>query len=329
MVLDYWWLNLQSLAVVAICHRITGTHGRGDTVIFPDELQTWSMSMKTGLAPEDKKMSMTSKKANRRPTQQDTNENTIMEMIKVIKDIEGESANEIPLINELMGIMKNESRKPIAVNRNQGFLASNQFSGPDFDKQLKEILSANGIETDLPFDCGRHPKSPSGPLASKAEPYPWIAALGSREDGHFHYRCIGLIITNNHILTDADCAKSPNIGTPPFVRGALHTAPASSNLQLTEPYIGSLQAYLKFGDRTNTTIPNNALALLEIMLNTLCDYVPATGWRARYAPPTANKICKGPCIILVGNFDESSSRSHRLYRKLSMWCFRLLGAAAC
>lgn len=55
----------------------------------------------------------------------------------------------------------------------------------------------------------QNPLQPNDQLGTSE--LPWLVALGSREDGRFFYRCPGLIITNFHVLTDADCTASPNM----------------------------------------------------------------------------------------------------------------------
>lgn len=78
-----------------------------------------------------------------------------------------------------------------------------------FLDRVKDVLAASGIELVLPLDCGRNPLNTTAAL--EGGQLPWLVALGSRENGRFHYRCTGVIITNFHVLTDADCVASPHI----------------------------------------------------------------------------------------------------------------------
>ncbi|XP_042237839.1 clotting factor B-like [Homarus americanus] len=86
--------------------------------------------------------------------------------------------------------------------------SSSNHTAKKFLSRVKALLVASGIELILPLDCGRNPLNSTQVLG---EPLPWVVALGSREDGRFHYRCTGVIITNFHVLTDADCVASPHI----------------------------------------------------------------------------------------------------------------------
>ncbi|XP_064078324.1 uncharacterized protein LOC135195782 [Macrobrachium nipponense] len=134
-------------------------------------------------------------------------ENTIEEMVDVMNKSE-EVGSDDPLMNDLMEIKKEmNNTKEVTVRTGTPSAAAET---PDrFMDRVKELLAASGIEAQLPLDCGRNPLSPGDPL--NQEPLPWVVALGSREDGRFHYRCTGAVIDPFHVLTDAECVTSPNI----------------------------------------------------------------------------------------------------------------------
>ncbi|KAG7155001.1 Serine protease hepsin-like [Homarus americanus] len=141
------------------------------------------------------------------PTPEEIAENTITDMVDVMTKVKEKEGNRDPVMNNLMEKMK-EMTATMEVNTGIGTHRPGE-TAQDFEERIKELLSISGIEALLPLDCGRNPRSPMDPL--DAELLPWVAALGSSEDGRFHYRCTGALITNQHILTDADCAASANI----------------------------------------------------------------------------------------------------------------------
>ncbi|XP_071530618.1 uncharacterized protein [Panulirus ornatus] len=90
-----------------------------------------------------------------------------------------------------------------------------------FLDRVKNLLAASGIELVLPLDCGRNPLNRTHALGTTD--LPWVVALGSRENGRFLYHCAGVIITNFHILTDADCVASPHINVVQAKRSGMVT----------------------------------------------------------------------------------------------------------
>ncbi|XP_068208243.1 uncharacterized protein [Palaemon carinicauda] len=134
-------------------------------------------------------------------------ENTIDEMVEVMDKVE-EVGGDDPLMNELMEMKKEMNKTMVTVRTGTPNNAGSE-SAESFMKRVKELLAVSGVEAQLPLDCGRNPSSPAKPLDK--EPLPWVVALGSREDGQFHYRCTGAVIGPYHIITDAECTNSPNI----------------------------------------------------------------------------------------------------------------------
>ncbi|XP_063840357.1 uncharacterized protein LOC135089068 isoform X2 [Scylla paramamosain] len=114
-------------------------------------------------------------------------------------------------INDSSGPVLNNPKEPdvvVEIDEDTTDVSANATAQVFLDR-VKEILEGSGIELVLPVDCGRNPLQPRDQLGTTE--LPWLVALGSREDGRFFYRCPGLIVTNFHVLTDADCTASPNI----------------------------------------------------------------------------------------------------------------------
>lgn len=197
----------------------------GRPVIFPDEMPTFEsvekkkMKMMFGCAPEDIEIDLNNVVRRNSPSQfvslrsstpiEETG-NAIDEMMEVIVNTEGEEvAHNDPLMNELIEVAEAINSTMETVNTRTATAGGSDESAGVFIDKVKKLLAASGIEAVLPLDCGRNPLSLSDPLGE--EPLPWVAALGSREDGRFHYRCTGVIISQFHIITDAECVTSPNI----------------------------------------------------------------------------------------------------------------------
>uniref|UniRef100_A0A0P4W6E4 Peptidase S1 domain-containing protein n=1 Tax=Scylla olivacea TaxID=85551 RepID=A0A0P4W6E4_SCYOL len=114
-------------------------------------------------------------------------------------------------INDSSGPVLNNPKEPdvvVEIDEDTTDVSANATAQVFLDR-VKEILEGSGIELVLPVDCGRNPLQPRDQLGTTE--LPWLVALGSREDGRFFYRCPGLIVTNFHVLTDADCTASPNM----------------------------------------------------------------------------------------------------------------------
>ncbi|XP_045133770.1 uncharacterized protein LOC123517579 [Portunus trituberculatus] len=170
------------------------------------------MKMLLGMCKEDRQVVMTKLPVNSTvaATQNTTDNdvlNTIENMVEVIKmeDMSNSKEKMLPglkkMVDSINSTMKLQTRMSPQTSK-QTLI--------NLQQTVLEFLAISGIEALLPLDCGKNPKSPLDPVPSRGI-YPWIAALGSSEDGRFHYRCIGVLITQQHILTDADCVTSPNI----------------------------------------------------------------------------------------------------------------------
>ncbi|XP_042873435.1 serine protease svh-1-like [Penaeus japonicus] len=170
--------------------------------------------IKMGMSPEDPQLQVRAQRphgnlaALPEPTPMEIASNTIEDMMHVV---EMEDPKD-PLMGGLAVVMKDmkesqrQQQQPQVTTR----LAGNEDAlAGAFENRVRVLLEASGVETVLPLDCGRNPQNPDNPL--EGSPLPWIAALGSSEDGRFHYRCTGAVISRFHILTDADCVASPNI----------------------------------------------------------------------------------------------------------------------
>ncbi|ROT80438.1 hypothetical protein C7M84_000833 [Penaeus vannamei] len=171
-----------------------------------------------GMAPEDSQLTVSSAipeipKSLPELTPMDIASNTIEDMMHVV---EMEDPKD-PLMGGLQDVMRDvketrqQQEQPQVTTRLSG---SEGAMADAFEERVRVLLAASGVETVLPFDCGRNPQNPDEPL--EGPPMPWIAALGSSEDGRFHYRCTGAVISRFHILTDADCVASPNINLVQF-----------------------------------------------------------------------------------------------------------------
>lgn len=171
-----------------------------------------------GMAPEDSQLTVSSAipeipKSLPELTPMDIASNTIEDMMHVV---EMEDPKD-PLMSGLQDVMRDvketrqQQEQPQVTTRLSG---SEGAMADAFEERVRVLLAASGVETVLPFDCGRNPQNPDEPL--EGPPMPWIAALGSSEDGRFHYRCTGAVISRFHILTDADCVASPNINLVQF-----------------------------------------------------------------------------------------------------------------
>ncbi|XP_063603891.1 clotting factor G beta subunit-like [Penaeus indicus] len=175
--------------------------------------------IRMGILPEDSQITVRSAipkipAALPELTPMDIAMNTIEDMMDVV---EMEDPKD-PLMGGLKAVMKDvkenqqrQQQQPQVSTRQAG---SDDAMADAFEDRVKVLLAASGVETILPLDCGRNPQNPDNPL--EEPPLPWIAALGSREDGRFHYRCTGAVISRFHILTDADCVASPNINLVQF-----------------------------------------------------------------------------------------------------------------
>ncbi|XP_037776505.1 inactive serine protease 45-like [Penaeus monodon] len=177
--------------------------------------------IKMGMLPEDSQIAVRSTFPNIQTalpetTPMDIARNTIEDMMGVV---EMEDPKD-PLMGGLKAVMKDVKESQQKQQQLQQLQVSTRQAGSEeamadsFEDRVRVLLSASGVETVLPFDCGRNPQNPENPL--EEPPLPWIAALGSREDGRFHYRCTGAVISRFHILTDADCVASPNINLVQF-----------------------------------------------------------------------------------------------------------------
>lgn len=184
--------------------RAVGTTTSGD-----------EMKMLLGMCKEDRQVVMTKLPVNSTvaTTQNttDSNEvlNTIENMVEVMDMEEDTSKSKEKMLPGLKKMMDSVSATVKLQTRMSSPQTSNQTL-ISFQQTVMEFLAISGIEALLPLDCGKNPRSPLNPVPGTGT-YPWIAALGSSEDGRFHYRCTGVLITQHHILTDADCASSANI----------------------------------------------------------------------------------------------------------------------
>ncbi|MPC64419.1 hypothetical protein E2C01_058535 [Portunus trituberculatus] len=127
------------------------------------------------------------------------------------EDKEDDNTTLTNFINDSSGPTLNNPKEPgivVEVDEDTADVSANATAKVFLDR-VKEILEGSGIELVLPVDCGRNPLKPNDQLGTTE--LPWLVALGSREDGRFFYRCPGLIITNFHVLTDADCTASPSM----------------------------------------------------------------------------------------------------------------------
>ncbi|XP_050737934.1 uncharacterized protein LOC127009176 isoform X1 [Eriocheir sinensis] len=162
--------------------------------------------MLLGTSKEDRQVKMKRKPASSLSTSiQNSAQDVLENMVEVVEMEEKHSSSKDKMLPTLKKIMNttNELQTRVAPQTSNQTIIR-------LEDTIREFLAISGIEALLPLDCGRHPTRPDNPLP-RLGAFPWVAALGSSEDGRFHYRCTGVLITQEHILTDADCATSPNI----------------------------------------------------------------------------------------------------------------------
>ncbi|XP_063861583.1 uncharacterized protein LOC135101485 isoform X1 [Scylla paramamosain] len=182
--------------------RMVGTTTSGD-----------EMKMLLGMCKEDRqvvmtKLPVTSTVATTQNNADNHVLNTIENMVEVMKmeeDMSNSKKKMLPTLKKMVDSVNSTMKLQTRMSPQ----TSNQTL-INLQQTVLEFLAISGIEALLPLDCGKNPKSPMDPVPSTGS-YPWVAALGSSEDGRFHYRCIGVLITQHHILTDAECVTSPNV----------------------------------------------------------------------------------------------------------------------
>lgn len=229
----------------------------------PPSARENKMTMMVGMAKEDPEIQMkrippaafvaTSLPT---PSLEEITENTIEDMVKVMM-MEGEDPARNSVLSGLLGTMK-EVNSTLEVNTRTGGSPSPSKSAKEFQDRVRDLLSISGVDAVLPFDCGRNPLSPTKPLGKA--PFPWITALGSREDGRFHYRCTGIIVSNFHILTDADCAASANINIVQVNVTGLVPEPFA-----VENFVVGRRVHPSIRDKQDLLTGNN-IGLLELAL---------------------------------------------------------------
>ncbi|KAK3888026.1 hypothetical protein Pcinc_007887 [Petrolisthes cinctipes] len=227
-------------------------HHGNEPVPFPKpeprtrgSLRELKMTMLVGMCSEDRKVKMTSQTKSKLETRPAEKLNTVDDMKKVLKMEESQNEEEDPLMTTFEQTVADNS-------------TTNVDSKSGFQDRVRKFLSISGIDVVLPLDCGKHPLSVDDPLPGEGK-YPWVAALGSHEDGRFHYRCIGVVISNYHILTDADCAKSPNINV---VQLNVTTAPGTGTIV---NYVAGRRVHPEIRDEADLLSGNN-LGVLELAL---------------------------------------------------------------
>ncbi|KAK4324499.1 hypothetical protein Pmani_004846 [Petrolisthes manimaculis] len=226
-------------------------HHGNEPVPFPEpvyktrgSLRELKRTMLVGMCSEDRKVKMTGKSKTILETKPTTKQNTVDDMNKVLKMEESQTEEE----DDLLMTTFNQTVADDSTTDGD--------SDSGFQDRVRNFLSISGIDVVLPLDCGRHPLSVADPLPGAGK-YPWVAALGSHEDGRFHYRCIGVIISNYHILTDADCVKSPNINV---VQLNVTTAPGTGTIL---NYVAGRRFHPEIRDEEDLLSGNN-IGLLEL-----------------------------------------------------------------
>ncbi|KAK7071557.1 hypothetical protein SK128_021562 [Halocaridina rubra] len=292
----------------------------------PQDLENKKMMMIMGLSPEDREVnlvnvlrttpvSQSESLINRTPIEEVGN--TIDDMLEVMVKTEGvQAAHEDPLMHSLVEVGQEINNTQEVSLRTSG--AGTSESADEFLSKVRELLAASGIEALLPLDCGRNPQSPDAPFDILA--YPWIAALGSREDGRFHYRCTGAVITPYHIITDAECVASPNINVAHLnASGVIPTPNAIENFVVgrrIHPSIKSTEDFVK-GDN---------IGILELAFPLeFNDYVQPICLPGVFDKEDPDAVTDSTIIGFDNINDTPQGRIAGLYS----WSSPTLGAAAC
>ncbi|XP_066967286.1 uncharacterized protein [Macrobrachium rosenbergii] len=289
-------------------------------------LKQKEMMMMMGNAPEDLTVDISRRRIDvsvrtntlLNPAPIDEVENTIEEMVDVMIKAEEVSSDD-PLMNDLMEMKKEMNNTKEVTVRTGTPSAGGESTEESFMDRVKELLAASGIEAQLPLDCGRNPLSPRDPL--NKEPLPWVVALGSREDGRFHYRCTGAVIDPFHVLTDAECVTSPNINVAHMnVTGMVPDPYAIEN------FVVGRRVHPSITD-TDSLLDGHNIGILELALPLeFNDYIQPICLPGLFDKPDPDEVTNSTIIGFDNIRDTRQGRVAGLYTWPNSKTF---GAAAC